>query len=323
MMTNPWRKSIRIIPLLVLIACTKPANDHFQGYVEGEFLRVAAPLAGQLAALSVSRGMVVTAGATLFTLEHSLESGGVAEAEQGLARATSQLADLTKGRRPTEIAALEAQLSQARTAGDLARLEFARTEKLLRSQTISQDKYDRAEADLKSANARTDQLSAELETARLGARPDAVAAARAELQAAQERVRQARWKPDQKNQTAPQGGLVFDTFYTVGEFVPAGYPVVSLLPPGQIKLRFFVPETVVGSLKIGRKVNFSFDGDTGRHHPAVISFVSPQAEYTPPVIYSRETRSQLVFLIEARPDPAEAANLHPGQPVDVHLEPAA
>lgn len=311
-----------LLTLTILTGCSKPASDHFQGYVEGEFLRVAAPLAGQLAALPVSRGTTVAAGATLFTLEHSLESGAVAEAEQGLARATSQLADLTKGRRPTEITAIEAQLAQAGSARDLALLEFERMEKLLKNQVVSRDIYDRAEAELKNATARLDQLNAELKTAALPARADSIAAARAEVQAARERLQQARWKPAQKNQTAPQGGLVFDTFYTVGEFVPAGYPVVSLLPPGQIKLRFFVPETVVGTLKIGRRFNFSFDGDPG-HHPATISFVSPQAEYTPPVIYSRETRSQLVFLIEARPDPAEAANLHPGQPVDVHLEPAA
>lgn len=321
-MTRSWRKSILLLSLTILTGCSKPTSDHFQGYVEGEFLRVAAPLAGQLAALPVSRGMTVPAGATLFTLEHSLESGGVAEAEQGLARAVSQLADLSKGRRPTEIAAIEAQLQQARAVQSLARLEFVRMEKLLNNQVVSRETYDRAEAELKNANARIDQLVAEQETARLGGRVDAVAVARAEVQAARERLQQARWKPDQKSQTAPQSGLVFDTFYTVGEFIPAGYPVVSLLPPGQIKLRFFVPETVVGSLKIGRKVNFSFDGDPGRH-PAIISFVSPQAEYTPPVIYSRETRSQLVFLIEARPDPAQAVNLHPGQPVDVHLEPAA
>ncbi|NTV13555.1 MAG: HlyD family efflux transporter periplasmic adaptor subunit [Desulfobulbaceae bacterium] len=320
--TSLWQIFPLLLSLTSLTGCTKPSNNHFQGYIEGEFTRVAAPLAGQLAALPVSRGMNVAAGATLFTLEHSLESGGVAEAEQGLARATSQLADLSKGRRPSEIAALEAQLQQALVAQNLARLEFARMEKLLKVQTISRETYDRAEAELKRTAAQIDQLTAELETARLGARADALAAARAEVQAASERLQQARWKPDQKSQSAPQGGLVFDTFYTVGEFVPAGYPVVSLLPPGQIKLRFFVPEIVVGSLKIGRKVNFTFDGDPDQH-PATISFVSPQAEYTPPVIYSRETRAQLVFLIEARPEPAEAANLHPGQPVDVRLEPTA
>ena len=321
-MTRPWQSLPLFLALTILPACSKPVNDHFQGYVEGEFLRVAAPLSGQLAALPVSRGMTVVAGATLFTLEHALESGGVAEAEQGLAQANSQLADLGKGRRPTEIAAIEAQLAQARAAQNLARLEFARMEKLLKNQVVSRETYDRAEAELKNTSAQIDQLTAELETAQLGARPDALAAARAGVQAARERLQQARWRPDQKNQNAPQGGLVFDTFYTVGEFIPAGSPVVSLLPPGQVKVRFFVPEGVVGSLKLGRKINFSFDGDPG-HHPATITFVSPQAEYTPPVIYSRETRSQLVFLIEARPDPAQAAALHPGQPVDVRLEPAA
>ena len=321
-MTRPRQTISLFLALAILFGCSKPASDHFQGYVEGEFTRVAAPLSGQLASLPVSRGMTVTAGQPLFSLESGLESGGAAEAERTLARAESQLADLTKGRRPAEIAAIEAQLSQASANRDLAQLEFGRMEKLLASGVISRDLYDRAEAELKSARAKVDQLTAELETARLPARTDAVAAARAEVAAARERVQQARWKPGQKSQSAPQSGLVFDTYYTVGEFVPAGYPVVSLLPPGQVKLRFFVPESVVGSLKLGAPINFSFDGNPGRH-PATISFVSPQAEYTPPVIYSRETRSQLVFLIEARPKAAEAADLHPGQPVDVRLGPAA
>ena len=321
-MTRHWQSLLLLITITILTGCSKPANDHFHGYIEGEFLSVAAPLAGQLAALPVGRGMTVPAGATLFTLEHGLESGGVAEAEHGLARAVSQLADLSKGRRPSEIAAFEAQLSQAQAAQNLAGLEFRRMEKLLQNGVVSQDAYDRAKAELQNTTARIEQLNAEIKTAQLPARTDSLAAARAEVQAARERLQQARWKPDQKNQTAPQGGLVFDTYYTVGEFVPAGYPVVCLLPPGQIKLRFFVPETVVGGLKLGHQVNFSFDGDSGRH-PATITFISPQAEYTPPVIYSRETRSQLVFLIEARPDPSQAASLHPGQPVDVRLEPTA
>ena len=114
-------------------------------------------------------------------------------------------------------------------------------------------------------------------------------------------------------------GFVVDTFYQEGEFVPAAYPVVSMLPPGNIKVRFFVPETVLGTLSVGQKLAVSFDGSNGTI-PAAISYISPQSEYTPPVIYSRETRSKLVFMVEALPAADAAAGLHPGQPVDVRPE---
>lgn len=315
------RLKFTLLLLLLLCGCGEPSDDCYQGYIEGEYLQIAAPLAGQLEILPVKRGLTVAPGDLLFTLEHFLENAAVAEAEQGLARAASLLADLTKGQRPTEIKAIEARLAQARAAHDLARKEFDRLELLVRSQSASRESHDRAASELQRTAALVDQSTAELETAGLGARSDAIAAARAETQAARERLRQARWKLAQKSQIATAGGLVFDTYYEPGEFVPAGRPVLSLLPPGQIKIRFFVPETVVGKLQIGQRIQFGFDG-AERNYTATIFFISPQAEYTPPVIYSRETRSKLVFLVEAGPDPAEAARLHPGQPVDVRLEPA-
>ena len=145
-------------------------------------------------------------------------------------------------------------------------------------------------------------------------------AARADVEKAAFNLKQARWQLEQKNQAAPAAGFVFDTFYRKGEFVPAAYPIVSLLPPDHVKIRFFVPETVLAQLAVGKKVSVSLDG---KEHAvqAEISYISPQAEYTPPVIYSREIRAKLVYMIEAVPDTAAAAELHPGQPVDVVLEP--
>jgi HlyD family secretion protein len=111
---------------------------------------------------------------------------------------------------------------------------------------------------------------------------------------------------------------VHDTFFVAGEWVPAGKPVVSLLPPGNIKLRFFVPATVVGALHVSQNIKAACDG-CGAPLAATISYVSPAAEFTPPVIYSREARTKLVFMVEARPSAADAARLKPGQPVDVSL----
>jgi HlyD family secretion protein len=159
-------------------------------------------------------------------------------------------------------------------------------------------------------------ISADLKTAQLGARPDEIKAAEAEANAVSEQLVQARWNLDQKTQDTPRAkGLIFDTYYYSGEWVPPGRPVISLLPPENVKVRFFVPEKTVGRLSLQQKVFVSFDG--GGTVPAHISFISPQAQYTPPVIYSSQTRAKLVFMIEASVEPDMALRLHPGQPVDV------
>ena len=134
-----------------------------------------------------------------------------------------------------------------------------------------------------------------------------------------QRLTQAEWNFSQKKRAAPQTGLVYDTMFREGEWVAAGKPVVALLPPQNIKVRAFVPETRVGSIRYGGRVQVMVDGVPA---PFVgkVSYISPRAEYTPPVIYSKESRNKLVFMIEAVFDPAVSANLHPGQPVDVEFE---
>jgi HlyD family secretion protein len=158
-----------------------------------------------------------------------------------------------------------------------------------------------------------------MQVTQLPARSDEINAARAEQKAAEQALAQAQWRVDQKTQTAPAAGLVVDTLYRPGEWVPAGAPVVSLLPPGNLKIRFYVPEPVVASLRIGAPITVQCDG-CADPIAARITFIAPQAEYTPPVIYSRENRAKLVFLVEARPDDgAPNAALKAGLPVEVAL----
>ena len=303
----------------LLSGCTQERYDYFQGYVEGEYILVASPLPGRLESLEVRRGQQVSPGEPLFILEHAREEAEVAEAAEGIARAENILADLLKGKRPSEIAAIEARLAQARTSYSLSRLEFERRQSLFDKASLPKEQLDRARTEMERNSSLIDELSAELQTAKLTARSDLVAAARTDLDAAKARLQQARWQLDQKNQKAQAQGLVFDTFFQEGEFVPAGYPVVSILPPANIKIRFFVPETVLGQLSVGGKIFVSLDGSP-TPISAEISYISPTAEFTPPVIYSRNTRSKLVFMIEAEPDAETAGGLHPGQPVDIRLE---
>jgi HlyD family secretion protein len=136
------------------------------------------------------------------------------------------------------------------------------------------------------------------------------------------RLAQTDWSFVQKRQSAPQSGLVYDTLYRQGEWVAAGKPVVALLPPQNIKVRAFIPETRIGSIHYGDQVRIAVDGVPDLFIGKV-SYISPRAECTPPVIYSKEMRDKLVFMIEAVFDPATAAKLHPGQPVDVKFESAS
>ncbi len=242
-----------LILLLLLGSCDDPPKNRFQGYVEGEFVYVASPLAGTLESLHVRRGDQIKAGDPLFALDETPEKAAREQIEAALV------------------------LSEA---------EYVRQDKLFRTGAAATQDLDRA---------------------------------RSTRDQDKRRLIQTDWSFLQKRQSAPQSGLVYDTFYRQGEWVAAGKPVVALLPPQNIKVRAFVPETRIGSIQYGDGVRITVDGV---RDPFIgkVSYISPRAEYTPPVIYSRETRDKLVFMVEAVFDPATAANLHPGQPVDVQFE---
>jgi HlyD family secretion protein len=309
-----------LLVLCTLASCGSTDRSYVQGYVEGEFVYVASPLAGTLECLAVQRGAQVKAGDLLFALDSTPEQAARNEATRRLAEGRAQWEDAKKGKRPSEIASLEAQLKQAQAALALSERELARQEPLFRSSATAAQDLDRARAARDQDRQRVEQLTADLQTARLGARPDQLAAAEANVRALEAALARAEWDLAQKRQDAPQAGLVFDTLFRAGEWVAAGRPVVALLPPQNIKVRAFVPQAQVGALKVGQPVQVTVDG-VSEPFRGQVSFISPQAEFTPPVIYSRESRAKLVFLIEAVFDPPTAARLHPGQPVDVYFGP--
>lgn len=303
----------------ITMSCSRLDPDRLQGYVEGEFVYVASPLAGTLQSVAVQRGAQVNAGDQLFLLDSTPEQAARDEAERRLAQARATLEDVQKGKRPTEIQAVEAQLKQARAVLILAEKEFARQENLTRTPGATAElEYLRARSMRDQAHQRVAQLEADLQTARLGSRADQIAAAEANVRALEAALVKADWDVSQKRQVAPQAGMVFDTLYRPGEWVPAGRPVVALLPPRNIKVRAFVPETRIGQLHPGDRVSVLVDG-VADPFIGTLTFISPQAEFTPPVIYSQESRSKLVFMVEAVFDEQTAAKLHPGQPVDVRI----
>lgn len=315
-------RAVGIALVLGLVAGCENASpqQRVQGYVEGEFVHVASPISGALETLSVQRGTEVKEREPLFSLECGAETAARELAARRLAEGQARLDDARKGRRPVEIESMEAQLQQARTALEFSEKEFVRHEALFRSGTSSPGDFDRARAARDQDRQRVVQFDADLKTAKLGARSDQVAAAEANVRALEAALARAGWDLAQKHQAAPQAGLVFDTLYQRGEWVPAGRPVVALLPPANIKVRAFVPEARVGAIHLGGGVRVFVDGVAGAF-AGKVSFISPQAEFTPPVIYSQESRGKLVFMVEVRFEAATAAKLHPGQPVDVEFAP--
>ena len=163
------------------------------------------------------------------------------------------------------------------------------------------------------------QVESELVVAALPARDQQLKAQAEQVAADRAALQQATWKLQQKEVASPRDGLVFDILYREGEWVAAGNPVVQVLPPENLEVRFFVPETLVGKLVIGQNIRVHCDGCSAEV-PAAITFISTQCEYTPPVIYSNENRSKLVFMVIAKAPVDKATVLHPGQPLEVTLQ---
>ena len=286
--------------------------------MEGEFIRVAAPFAGTLQQLSAVRGAQAAAGAPLFTLERENELAARREAEERVQAADARLANLRSGKRPVEVETVDAQLRQAQAARELSASNLRRQEDLFRSGFVSRAAIDDARTRLKRDDDQVAELRASVQVAKLPARGEEVRAAEADARAAREALAQVEWRLAQRAVAAPAAGFVNDTYYVAGDWVPAGSPVVSLLPPGNIKARFFVPETSLSRLQPGQTVQLACDG-CGAPIPALVTFIADRAEFTPPILYSKENRAKLVFLVEAKPSLQDAARLKPGQPIDVTL----
>lgn len=312
------KRALALLPLVLLLAaCGRERDVPWSGYAEGDYVYVAAPLAGTLSLLQVQSGQKVSKGQPLFALDAESERAAREEAQARLAAARFQAADAEKGRRPPEVAVTQAQLVQAREQLALAKREAARKAPLAVTGAVSHEDADAARTAADQAQARVAELEASLQVAHLPSRPDARAAADAQVEAARQVLRQNAWREQQKRQEAPADAVVSDTFFRPGEFVNAGQPVLALLPPANIKARFYVAEGELAHVALGQAVRLSCDA-CGTPIDARVSFIATQPEYTPPVIYSNAQRSKLVFLLEARPvNVADGARLKPGQPLDV------
>jgi len=283
------------------------------GYVEGETMYLSSSTAGQMSAVSVVRGQRVAAGQPLFAVDAGPLVGQRDQAAAALAAAQARAQDASKGQRPAELSVFDAEAAAAEAQLRDAQAEYDRIAPLVRQGVYAPARLDqvRSARDTAAANVRAVQRRREVAT--LGARHDALVAAEAQVDQAKAALMEAQSRLDQVSPKAPANARVQDVFFQTGEWAAPNQPVVALIPDDRVRLRFFVPEREVSRYRVGAAVAFSCDGCKGGR--ATINYVSPSPEFTPPVIYSRNTRDRMVFMVEARPDDPRA--LDPGQPIDV------
>ena len=267
---------------LFFASCTREKNHEAQGYIEGRYTYMATNVSGRIKDLLVDRGDYVRQGQKLFVLELQPESDLYQAAKENLQEATASRD------------AIAANLTYAK-------LTYERYKVLVVKNAIQQSALDNARATYDATNAQLAQANAN------------IASVKATLA-------QTKWTMEQKIISAPFNAIVFDTYYRIGEYAAADQVILSLLVPRDIKAIFYVSEAILGGLQLNDKITIACDG-CEKNYAGKITFISPSAEYTPPVIFSNETNEKLVFRIEAAFDTQDAYHLHPGQPISVFYNP--
>ena len=323
-----WRKVpvfaksfYRLLLITLLIAsntaCNQKQTRSYQGYVEGENIYLASPYSGVLLHLAVNRGDTVSKNQLLFQLDPDPEQLRVKQSENDLQAAVHTLKDMHNPLRLPEIELIKAQIQQVEARIDLAQIRVSRNQQLYTRKATDKDTLDASIAGLLEQQKLKAQYQSSLELAQMGSRDERINAQEAQVALLKDKLNEIKWQLAQKTVLAPASGLVFDTYYRQGEFVATQQPVLSLLTPDNVRIEFFVPVESLENLSVGQKIQFQCDGCDAKDE-ATISYISPEAQYIPPLVYSRENNEKLVFRIKAK---LNSFNRYkPGQPVMVFVE---
>jgi HlyD family secretion protein len=305
---------------VTIVLFTFPANEdaEFPGYMEADLVLVGSEHGGRILELHVEEGARVKQGDPIFVLESEEQEAFVAGAKARVREAEARLADAKADlQRPDEIEVLDASLAQANAMLQQANNNLDRARALFDKGWITKAQLDDAIAQHDRHQAAVAEAEKRITAAKLPGRSDMIDAAAANVEAARHALTEAEKSLGKRKVLSPAGGTVEEVYFRPGEVVNAGQGVVALLPPRNLKVRFFVAEPVRAGFRVDQNVEVSCDGCPPDLH-AKISFISREAEFTPPVIFSREQRQKLVYLVEARPE-GLAAELTAGQPVTVTL----
>ncbi len=321
-----------LLPLYLAACAERETNGHFVGYVHGDWTYVSTPSSGLITARHVDAGHIVTAEQLLFELETVQQAARLYEAEGRYRQAQAQAEDISTGPREPELKSLEAQYTKAKATYEQAKSIHLRVMPLVASGAESKARGDEVEASLKVSRASLTEAEQAIRAAKLAGRDQAQVAAKAAADATLGALNVAQALLDERKIRSTISGRVEEVFYEVGEYAMTGAPMAAILAKDKIKVRFFVPQASLPTIQTGQKVSVSYSGSQSDIQ-GTISFIASSAEYAPPVIYTRESREKLVFMVEATLDHLSLTNnnndpsigtithlpLNPGLPVDINL----
>ncbi len=300
-----------------VFAPSKPL-DVYEGYVEGDLEQIA-PIEGErLDQLDVQPGAQVKKGEALFTLATPVLAEERVDSKAKVVQAEANLKNLQEAlQRPQQIAVLNAAVAAAKAALALSQADYDRQAYLVPRGAATVQARDQAKMALDRDNANLAEAQRQVEAAQIPSRRHEIAAAQAAIIQAQAELNQIDVRIARQTVHAPEDGIVQDVYFWPGEMVNAGQPVLALLPPENRKIRLYVPETELARFSLGARLAIACDNCAADLQARVI-YISQQAEFTPPVIFSLDERGKLVFRIDARPDDNNL-KLPLGQPVTARL----
>jgi len=306
----------------VLIMFRRPAETgalKVSGTIEVTTVELSFKVGGRLAQRLVDEGEMVTAGQLVARLEDDelKEDKNVRAAEKRSAQAA--LADLEAGSRREEIAQAEAVLARMKADAERLRKDALRSEALFKREVIPQKDLDAARAGREASAAAVHEAEQHLKLLRIGPRPDAVRQAKSQVEAAEAGLALTETRLSQSMLTAPLAGLVLAKHAEQGEMLAVGAPVVTIGKMDDVWLRAYIPESEMGRVKVGQRAHVTVDTWPGRSFEGTVSFISPEAEFTPKNVQTEKERVKLVYRIKvtlANP----RMELKPGMPADAVIE---
>lgn len=311
-----YKRWISLILIGLLVGCHR-AEHHYNGYIESDTIYLAEPFSGILKHKYVHRGQYVKKNQLLFEIDPYPEMYEIQQAHASLEHGNQLLMDLKRPRRPPEIDAIKAQITEIEADIALASLRYKRNQVLFNKKVISPDTLDASREQLNVAVARKVQYEANLALAQMGARNNQIEAQIEANKALQATADRAQWSLKQKKIFAPSDGYIFDTFFRQGEFVNAAAPIAALVARQNIYIEFFVPLRDLHDMTLGKKITYHYLKGTEPFHAKVV-YVATIAEYMPPLVYSNENFDRLVFRVKAKI--LGMNSVFPGEPVTVNVE---
>ncbi len=273
------RKLVMVLIAFLLYAC-KENEPHYNGYIDADLTYLSSNYAGRLTDLLVSRGEPVQKDQLLFKLEQTNEKFAV------------EMSQLNKNN----------LLSQKKEIIDQIHyyeINYRRTLQMRQQHAASQNDLDVAKRDLDVSRSQLKAIDFQIESSQVD-------------------TADKNWKIARKENYANDNGIIFDTYFTKDEYVQTGQPVLSLITKHNIKVIFYVPEKALSNILLNSKIKISTDNNP-TFATGTIRYISNIAQYTPPIIYSREERQELVFRIEAKIDTPNLNQIHLGQPVTLEM----